>query len=275
MIVFSFDSFSREIIEKVIEPALIEVRYERRKVLDTLDCANDYRNSFFTLKVGKTVSAFYSAELKTIDSIEERDDVAVIARLRNKEAFSYKANLPKEKVFKYFDENKIVVHDRFDLSNWLTEEEMQKPVWNVTDSIRNILGYECMFASTEYRGRRWEVWFTPEIPISDGPWKLCGLPGLILKAQDSKRHYVYEPVSVRTEGIGNVEYYDYEAGNRFKTTRQKALTVKYKSLHEDLYYKIVSSGAYGIHKPNVKERKVIPHKNYDFEETDYPHEKRK
>lgn len=275
IIICSFDLFPREVIEEIIEPALIEIRYSRRKVLDTLDCDNDYRDDILTLKVGKTVSAFYSADLKTIDSIENRNDMAFFARLDNDDLYHSTARLPREKVFKYFIEKKVIVHDRFDISNWIIEEDMQKPSWDITDSVQNIMGYECMLAFTEFRGRKWEAWFTPEIPVCDGPWKLCGLPGLILKAQDSKGHYVYEPLLIRTNNIGYVEYYDYEAGNRFKTTREKALPRKHKAQHEDLRFKIVSSGAFGIYNPNVKERKVIPHTNYDFEETDYPHDDKK
>lgn len=269
---FSFDVYSREIIERVIEPALIEIRYECRKTLDTLNMETDFHSYELTLKVGKTSSAFYSAELKTVDSIEYRNDEAFLARLNNSDAYSLKAKLPREKVFKYFQENKIIVHDRFDMGNWLIEEDISKPSWTVTDSTRNILGYECIYAFADYRGRRWEVWFTPDIPVSDGPWKLCGLPGLILKAQDSRRHYIYESLYIGTKDVGNVEYYDYDAGNRLKTTRLKALSRKFKALHEDLRFKIMSSGAFGVYNPNIKERKVIPHTNYDFEETDYLHE---
>ena len=35
-------------------------------------------------------------------------------------------------------------------------------------------------ATTHFRGREWKVWFSEEIPLSLGPWKLGGLPGLIL-----------------------------------------------------------------------------------------------
>ena len=265
----SFNLKAKTIIEEIIEPAIIEVVYERRQVLDTIDCENDFKKDLLTLKVGKSVSAFYSARLKTTDSLEERHWDLVLANMRNKEVFSSLARLPKEKIFKNYPENKLRVHDRFDLCNWIIDEDWEKPIWNLTDSSTNILGYECFLAETDFRGRKWLAWFTPEIPISDGPWKLCGLPGLILKAQDSQGHYIYEPVSIRTQGIGNVEYYDYHAGNRFTTTRLKALARKQKSIHEDVRFTIGAMGIKGISNEGYIKKEVIPHTNYDFEETDY------
>lgn len=52
----------------------------------------------------------------------------------------------------------------------------------VGDSIVNLMGYDCVLAETDYHGRHWKAWFAPEIPVPFGPWKLQGLPGLILKA---------------------------------------------------------------------------------------------
>lgn len=270
-ILFSGIINARIIKEEKLEPAILEVVYTRHKVLDTLDMSNDYRDDILTLKIGKNVSAFYNAELKTTDSLEFHNRQYALERLSNDDLWKSKAKLAREVLFKNYPENKIRVLDRFDLCGWIIDEDRVEPTWNITDSVMNIMGYECFLAVSDFRGRRWETWFTPEIPISDGPWKLSGLPGLILKAQDSKRHYVYEAIFIYTEGIGDVEYFDYDAGSRFTTTREKGLPRKWKALHEDLYFKIVSSGMYGIKNPNVKERKEMPHTNYDFEETDYPH----
>ena len=66
-------------------------------------------------------------------------------------------------------------------------EDITIPEWTMyEDSTITVLGMECKKATTNFRGRYWEVWYTEEIPISQGPWKLCGLPGMILKANSPK-----------------------------------------------------------------------------------------
>lgn len=42
-------------------------------------------------------------------------------------------------------------------------------------------------ATTHFAGRDWTAWFSAEVPISEGPYKFHGLPGLIVKLE-SKDH---------------------------------------------------------------------------------------
>lgn len=45
-----------------------------------------------------------------------------------------------------------------------------------------LLGFKCKSATAEFRGRKYKVWYTMEIPIPIGPWKLGGLPGFNFKS---------------------------------------------------------------------------------------------
>ena len=64
--------------------------------------------------------------------------------------------------------------------------------WQLTEETCEIHGYTCTKACAGFEGRNWEVWFTLEVPISEGPWLLRGLPGLILRAEDSEGDFCFE-----------------------------------------------------------------------------------
>ena len=64
--------------------------------------------------------------------------------------------------------------------------------WKIEGKDSVIAGYHCQAATTSLRGRQWRAWFTLEIPVSDGPWKLCGLPGLILRATDEQGYFDFD-----------------------------------------------------------------------------------
>jgi len=68
--------------------------------------------------------------------------------------------------------------------------------WNMADSTKKIGKYDCTRATAHFRGRDYTVWFTPQIPIPYGPWKLIGLPGLILQAHDSLNDIIFNAQKV-------------------------------------------------------------------------------
>lgn len=70
--------------------------------------------------------------------------------------------------------------------------------WTLAERQDSVLGHECMEATVHYAGRDYTAWYAPEIPISAGPWKLYGLPGLILKAEDSEGLFQFEAISIES-----------------------------------------------------------------------------
>ena len=56
-------------------------------------------------------------------------------------------------------------------------------VLTLTNDTLTVSGYYCQTATCKFRGVAWTVCYTEEIPSSAGPWRLRGLPGLIIKAE--------------------------------------------------------------------------------------------
>lgn len=68
--------------------------------------------------------------------------------------------------------------------------------WRLEEATDSIAGYLCQKATVNFGGRTWEAWFTPDIPLSDGPYKFCGLPGLILAISDDRNFFQFDIVSI-------------------------------------------------------------------------------
>lgn len=64
--------------------------------------------------------------------------------------------------------------------------------WTLTNESKKINDLVCKKAIVEYRGRTWEAWYAPSINLPYGPYKLHGLPGLIIEASDIEGRYYYK-----------------------------------------------------------------------------------
>lgn len=85
-------------------------------------------------------------------------------------------------VVKSMPDNKLLHYDSAGMDKYFYEEQPGEWNWEIGGAVKGILGYECIEATTEFHGRKWTAWFAPEVPVQNGPWKLGGLPGLILEA---------------------------------------------------------------------------------------------
>lgn len=132
---------------------------------------------------------------------------------------------PEKHIFLYVEKNandtELTVYDYKSDGLFRYTEPMNEITWEIgEDSTRNILGHDCIMALSDYHGRRWTAWFTPEIPIQDGPWKLRGLPGLILQADGGDGFMIEaKEVGVTYQDIPPV----YSTNNYEKGERKKIL----------------------------------------------------
>lgn len=175
----------------------LEVSYKYRHPVQTMRSAvADVENQYVLLTDGNS-SKFYSPRTEMIDSIESTPE--------GFEAFNtfkrvcWETGKQKEiprvdgsfYITKFRETSKIHTYDVASATRFHFSEPYTVPEWELVDSVKNILGYECQMAKTNFHGRGWRAWFTPEVPVQDGPWKLTGLPGLILEAECEGGQYKF------------------------------------------------------------------------------------
>ena len=102
-------------------------------------------------------------------------------------------------------------------------EPIPRQSWIISFEMQELLGYTCQKAICHFRGRDYVAWFAPDIPVRQGPWKLGGLPGLILKAHDTDSLYTFEAVKVETgrHPIIRYEYKEYKEESREKVQKMQ------------------------------------------------------
>lgn len=101
--------------------------------------------------------------------------------------------LPKftYKISKTYPEMKEEYIDRISL-NLFGYEDNIKFDWKILPEKEKIGEYNTQKATTEFGGRTWTAWFSTDIPFPDGPYKFYGLPGLIVKIEDTAKDYSWK-----------------------------------------------------------------------------------
>ena len=187
--------------EPVIDRAHMKCLYRYVYTFDTLK--NELRDDLLILQIGKEVSKCYSYYTFQSDSLQRTPDGAKVwSELfrRAIEKDGIYGDFPHVRmstyVYKNYPTGQMTITDRISSQGYRYADSLHAQTWTMGDSTREVLGYTCQQATADFRGRRWTAWFTTDIPVSDGPWKLGGLPGLILEAYDEGQQHVFTAVGL-------------------------------------------------------------------------------
>jgi len=142
-----------------------------------------------------------------------------------------KANIPRAslhyQIWKGVPNDSMLTFTDKNFVRFRYTEPVEHPVWTLGTRDSTIIGYHCMQAFTTFHGRKWTVWFTTEIPVSEGPWKLHGLPGLILDAEESDGLFAFyatgiENISQKESRLARErQYYDCDKTEYYRLMRFK------------------------------------------------------
>ncbi len=86
--------------------------------------------------------------------------------------------------------------------SYLLEETLKKIPWKISKDTATFSGLLCQKAIAEFDGKNWVAWFAPSFSFPHGPWKLQGLPGLIIEAftEDDQIRYQFAGIENAKEG---------------------------------------------------------------------------
>lgn len=230
----------------------------------------------FVLLANKEQSKFYSPKTEFKDSLQSTPQGRVVEKelfndaikrymeTKDRSAMSSVVYQTFLYVFRSKPDNEMTVYDKAgSLEQGYYTEPIGEIQWEIGDSTKTVLGYECSIATANYHGRHWTAWFTTEIPLQEGPWKLTGLPGLILEASESTGQHSFIATGLEAsnqEMYPIYPYRQYEKMSRIEMLRQLR---NYRDHNNS-----INSAELGInlgkdHIKNKEEAKI------DFLETDY------
>ncbi len=272
LIVFMFFSMAFNAMASIIEdkePAILEVHYIKNFVIDTL--TNRSYTDPMTLRIGRTSAMFYPTKRMWADSLLNTN-YALFEKLNQEINPSgqseYKpiGGIEREFLFRNVNDSETMVYRKIAGDAYCYTEPTEAPVWKLKSETKEILGYVCQYATCDYRGRTWNVWFSIDIPINEGPWKLFGLPGLVLEANDSKNHYTYKAIGLYTKKLQPVGIRLYIKNKPYKLkSRQDYLQKMYREYIKGNF----ASSMQALH--GSSSQNVSSDSQYDYQERDYNH----
>lgn len=184
----------------------MEFVYDYRCCIDTTESLEEnFISENMLLQIGKDgLSKFSSYKNLAIDSIILRSSSEQLLKAAKDGSLN---NGEFMTIFKNYPVGKLTHTEKICQDWFLYEEDIPSMDWELTDSVVNVLGYECQSAKCNFRGREWYAFYSEDIPLSEGPWKLHGLPGLIMKASDSTGEYSFECVGIKSKADRPITIY--------------------------------------------------------------------
>lgn len=164
--------------------------YEYKFIPNSNDKTNVKTEMMF-LDINKAGSSYYSRDKFIADSTQ-RADLEKQIKASSGNISINKSEKPGQvsyRVTKSYPDFKTYVFRNISSDNYKVKED-KKPEWKIQSEKQKIGEYMAQKATTSFGGREWIAWFASDLPFQDGPYTFYGLPGLIVKIEDTTGSHV-------------------------------------------------------------------------------------
>lgn len=180
--------------------------YDYKYIADSTNKA-DVKSDIMLLDIDKNGSKYYSRE-KFVSDSTTKADIAKQVKGGFGGSINIKKNLKPGTIFttviKKYPDFGVSFSDKIGNTTYKVAED-QKPEWKILPDKEKIGEYNTQKATTNYGGRSWIAWFSTDIPFQDGPYKFYGLPGLIVKIEDTTGSHIMTLIGNKKTEAGSEE----------------------------------------------------------------------
>jgi GLPGLI family protein len=174
------------------ETAQAVVHYKFSHLKDTTKRDDIYTENMI-LFLGQNSSAYKSYDKRLADALMKKQ---IQEQMANNPGGPIKITRGKgsgtsTEYYQFPNEHKLVRKEKL-INSYVIEEALPAIEWNITGDTTTFGGLHCQKATTHFKGRDYTAWFCPDLPFHAGPWKLNGLPGVIVDAHDAKNEVVFK-----------------------------------------------------------------------------------
>ncbi|MCR8558903.1 GLPGLI family protein [Mucilaginibacter sp. BJC16-A38] len=174
------------------EQAQAVVHYKFSHLRDTTK-KTEFYNENMVLFLGKNSSAYKSYDKKMADALMKKQVQEQMAANPggNIKIMRGKNSGSNTEYYQFPNEKRLVRKEKL-FNSYLIDEAYPVIDWKISADTASFAGLQCQKAITHFKGRDYTAWFCPDLPFHSGPWKLNGLPGVILEAYDDKKEVVFK-----------------------------------------------------------------------------------
>ncbi|WP_454801574.1 GLPGLI family protein [Mucilaginibacter phyllosphaerae] len=169
------------------------VHYKFSHLRDTTKINEPYTENMVLL-LGTKSSVYKSFDLKMQDAMMKKQVAEQMAAATPGGPIKISIKGGRASTTEYFmypATNKMIRKEKL-VNNYLIEEPIPAIKWQISNDTASFSGLKCQKATTHFAGRDYTAWFCPDLPFRSGPWKLNGLPGLIVEAYDTNKQVEFK-----------------------------------------------------------------------------------
>lgn len=180
---------------KAQQPAPLKFKVEYRFVhIVDKEIPDTLHNENLTLRVSEKASFYSRDRFSTVFTPREilpPPPPGTITVRGLPSAVVYDWGISIEELYFDFAKNELKTIASISSKDFIIPTNFPTIQWKLTEETKEIGGYPCQKALGSFAGRNYTAWFTNVIPTKAGPWKLQGLPGLIVEAYDDQEEIYF------------------------------------------------------------------------------------